>query len=400
MAISGKREARYVIGLMCGTSADGVSAALIKTSGYLRERTVEVVRHLIEPYPQELSDRLFRLFPPNRFSAEEYAIAHRDFGRLLAEVSITVAEQAGLSIRNVSEVVVQAPTLIHKRPEGNKLGVHIEVGEAAVIAEMTKVPVVCDLRPSDIAAGGHGAPLSVYVDYMLFADKKLGRAIQNIGGIANVTFVPADCGLEDLLSFDTGPGNLVIDGVVKALTNGAEEFDRDGERASRGKVSEALMNRLMGIPYLQLTPPKTTGREEFGDPFVRWFMEQARELRLTEDDMVATATAFTAKCIGCHYREFLIPKSHLDEVILYGGGAHNKTLVRMVTQEVAPARVRMHDEFGISGDAREAVTWAILGDEALAGYATNVPAASGATRRVLLGKIVCTEPGSGKWIAS
>lgn len=391
-------ESHYVIGMMCGTSGDGVSAALIKTKGYQLERKTEVVAFEVEPYPDDLYRRLFMLFPPNRFSAEELAFVHREFGLLLGNVALRIANQAGLLMSNVTAVVVQAPTLLHKRPEDEELGVHIEVGEAAIIADMTGIPVVCDLRPSDIAAGGHGAPLSVYADYMLFADKKLGRAIQNIGGIANVTFVPAGCQLEDLLSFDTGPGNMVIDGIVKVITNGAEKFDFDGVRAARGTVSAELMNELMEIPYLKLAPPKTSGREDFGESFITWYFERARKYRLTDDDMVATATAFTAKCIGYHYKKYLVPKNHLDEVILYGGGAHNQCLVRMISEEIAPIKLRMHDEFSISGDARESVTWAILGDEAMAGLVTNVPAASGASHGVVLGKIVCTKPGNGRWI--
>lgn len=392
-------KTRYVIGLMCGTSGDGVSAALVKTRGYLRDRKTEVIEYLAESYPEEIYSSLFKLYPPNRFSAEEFAKVHQGLGTWLGEISLKTASSAGLSIDKVSEVVVQAPTLIHERPSKGKDGVHIEVGDASIIAEMTKIPVVCDLRPNDVAAGGHGAPLSVYADYMLFSDKKSGRAIQNIGGIANVTFVPADCSIDDLLSFDTGPGNMVIDGIVKIITHGAEKYDCDGKRASLGKVNGKLLDELMEAPYLKLDPPKTSGREDFGDPFVDWFMKRASEIGMSENDMVATATAFTARCIGFHYRKYLHPKSHLDEMVLYGGGAHNQVLVEMLKDEVKPVKVRMHDEFGILGDAREAVTWAILGDEALAGYTTNVPVASGARHRVVLGKIVCSEPGKGRWIA-
>lgn len=391
-------KSRYVVGLMCGTSGDGASAVVVKTNGYLRQRKTEVVAFDVFPYPADLYERLFKLFPPNRFSAEEFAYAHREFGVLLGNVTLQIVKKANLKPEEISAVVVQAPTLIHQRPENGEMGVHIEVGEAAVIADMTGIPVVSDLRPSDVAAGGHGAPLSVYADYMLFADEKLGRAVQNIGGIANVTFVPANCQLEDLLSFDTGPGNMVIDGIVKVITNGAEKYDHDGVRAARGKVSEALIRELMDIPYLKLSPPKTSGREDFGDHFVEWFIGQARKHGLEDDDMVATATAFTARCIAYHYKKYLIPKSHLDEMILYGGGAHNKTLVKFLEREIHPVKLRMHDEFPIFGDARESVTWAILGDEALGGHVTNVPAASGASHGVVLGKIVCTKPGKGKWI--
>jgi anhydro-N-acetylmuramic acid kinase len=392
-------NSRLIVGLMCGTSGDGVSAALVRTSGYLRERKTSVIAYKVEPYPVDLYQRLFKVFPPNLFPAEDLAYLQREFGILLGNVTLQIVKEAGLTPGDISAVIVQAPTLIHLRPEDGKMGVHIEIGEAAIIADMTGIPVMSDLRPSDVAAGGHGAPLSVYADYMLFADEKLGRAVQNIGGIANVTFVPANCQLKDLLSFDTGPGNMVIDGTVKFITHGAEKYDVDGIRAGRGKVSDELIQEMMKIPYLRLSPPKTSGREDFGDDFVTWFIGEAVKRNLSDDDMVATATAFTAKCIGFHYRKFLMPKSHLDEMILYGGGAHNKTLVKFLAKEIHPVKLRMHDEFSIHGDEREAVTWAILGDEAMAGYVTNVPAASGASHGVILGKLVCTNPGRGKWIA-
>lgn len=391
------KASRFLIGLMCGTSGDGVSAALVKTSGYGVDREIELIAYSVLPYPGLLHDQLFRLFPPNRFSVDELAIVHTEFGKLLGSAALEIARQAGIPIEQVTAVVVQAPTIIHLRPEDGKIGTHIEVGEAAIISEMTGVLVVSDLRPSDVAAGGHGAPLSVFADYVLFAHESLGRAVQNIGGIANVTFIPAGGKMSDLLSFDTGPGNMVIDGVVRILSGGAEEYDRDGVRAGRGKISEAFLSELLDMPYLKLVPPKTTGREEFGDQFVQMFMRRGRELGLSGDDLVATATALTARCIGFHYTNYLIPKSHLDEVILYGGGAHNKTLVKMLESAIAPIRVRMHDEFSIKGDAREAVTWAILGDEAIAGRAANVPATSGARHPVVLGKFVCTRPGRGRW---
>ena len=268
----------------------------------------------------------------------------------------------------------------------------MEVGEAAMIAERTGAPVICDLRPSDVAAGGHGAPLSAYADYALFVDPACGRAIQNIGGIANVTFIPPAASLNDILSFDTGPGNMVIDGVVQQLTDGRSLFDEDGMCAAQGMVHEALLAELMQHPYLQKHPPKTTGREDFGEPFVGHVLDRARALGLADDDIVATVTAYTAECIQLHYQRELLPRGRLDEMILYGGGAHNKTLLGMIQERIAPIRVRRHEEFGIPGDAREAVTWIILGDETLAGHAGNVPSASGAKHRVVLGKIVDPRP--------
>jgi anhydro-N-acetylmuramic acid kinase len=268
----------------------------------------------------------------------------------------------------------------------------MEVGEPAIIAERTRTLVVCELRPSDIAAGGHGAPLSAFVDHALFADQVRGRAIQNIGGIANVTYLPPGATLDDILAFDTGPGNMVIDGVVQRLTDGRDAYDADGQWAARGTIHQDLLDELMRYPYIAKSVPKTTGREDFGDPFIEYVLSRAVELEVAHDDLVATVTAFTAACIHAHYERELIPRGRLNEAILYGGGAHNRTLVDMIARRLAPVRVRMHDEFGIPGDAREAVTWAMLADETLAGHAGNVPAASGARHPVVLGKIVDLRP--------
>lgn len=381
---------------MCGTSHDGVSAAAVETRGYGSDREVRLLRHLVLAYPAPLRDRLIAVFPPSPFTATELAHLHRDFGALLSEAALEVLRQAGRRPSEVACVAVQAPTLFHEAPEGDSPGVHMEVGEAAVISERTGAPVVADLRPSDVAAGGHGAPLSAFVDYVLFSHPELGRAIQNIGGIANVTFLRAGGGMEDVLAFDTGPGNMLIDGVARAVSQGEETFDRDGRRAARGRIRENLLAELLAHPYLEQRPPKTTGREDFGAPFVERVLQRAGELGIAYDDLVATVTAYTAECIRLHYERELLPRGRLDEVILYGGGARNPVLVRMIRERVRP-RVRLHEEFGIPGDAREAVTWAILGDESLAGRPANVPAASGARHPVVLGKVVCIWPGRGRW---
>jgi len=376
--------ARILVGLMCGTSGDGVSAVLVETEGYGRNRRVRVLAHTVFAYPEDLRRRLFRLFPPQQFTADALAFLHRDMGQFLGDVALEIIHLGDHVPADVAGIAVQAPTMFHGPPGVNQTGVHMEIGEAAMIAERTGAPVICDLRPSDVAAGGHGAPLSAYVDYVLFVDPVRGRAIQNIGGIANVTFLPPAASLDDVLSFDTGPGNMVIDGVVQHLTDGRALFDEDGMRAARGTVHEDLLAELMQHPYLQKHPPKTTGREDFGEPFVASVLGRAHALGLADDDIVATVTAYTAECIRLHYQREFLPRGRLDEMILYGGGAQNRTLLRMIQERMAPIRVRRHEEFGIPGDAREAVTWTILGDETLAGHAGNVPSASRARHRVVL----------------
>ncbi|MDE0232581.1 MAG: anhydro-N-acetylmuramic acid kinase [bacterium] len=381
---------RILVGVMCGTSGDGISIGMVSTSGVGRERRVKLLRHEVIPYPTEARRQLFRLFPPQRFSAAELGVAHQLFGRLIGAAVLAVLYRSGLGPGDLTAVVTQAPTLIHCPPQEGRDGFHLEIGEPAIISEMVGVPVVADLRPSDVAAGGHGAPLSAYADWVLFSHPRLNRAIQNIGGIANVTFVPADAALDDVLAFDTGPGNMVIDAVVQRLSGGRELFDAGGGRAARGEVHQPLLRRLMDHPYLAGPIPKTSGREDFGEPFAEETFVKAASLGVSDDDLIATVTAFTAECIAFHYQRELTPRGGVDEVVLYGGGANNATLVEMLSRRLAPTRIRFHDEFGIPGDAREAVTWAILGDETLAGRPANVPSASGARHRVVLGKVVST----------
>jgi anhydro-N-acetylmuramic acid kinase len=381
-------DKRLLVGLMCGTSGDGVSAAMIETEGYGRERGLRVLVHQVFPYPDEIRERLFSLFPPHSFTAADLAHLHRDLGEVLAEAVLAVVALGGRKPAELVAVAVQAPTLFHGQPLRAQGGVHIEIGEAAIVAERTGAVVVCDLRPSDIAAGGHGAPLSAFVDWVLFTEGARGRAVQNIGGISNVTFLPPGATEGDVVCFDTGPGNMIVDGVVQILSGGRETLDRDGAWAARGQVQGNLLTELLEHPYLTLRPPKTTGREEFGLHFAEHVVERSRSLGIDADDVVATVTAYTAECIGLHYDRELRPRSRLDEVVLYGGGAHNPTLVAMLRRRIAPTPLRLHDEFGIPGDAREAVTWAILADESLAGRPANIPAASGAQHPVVLGKFV------------
>jgi anhydro-N-acetylmuramic acid kinase len=361
-------------------------------SGYGIERRVELLAHRVSPYPTELRERLFSMFVPQAFTAEALGFLHRDMGEHLAGVALDVIRLGNWRAEGITGIAVHAPTLFHSRPCGGRDGVFMEVGEGAIIAERCGARVICELRPSDVAAGGQGAPLSAYVDYILFRDEVLGRAIQNVGGIANVTFLKPGAELDDVLSFDTGPGNMVIDGVVGRITGGTSLYDEDGIRGARGTVSRELLGWLTAQDYVTQPLPKTAGREEFGQQLVDAILERARVMDIGSDDVVATVTAFTAECIGIHYRRELLPRGRLDEMVVYGGGAHNSTLMRMIREQLPQVQVRLHGEVGVPGDAREAVTWAILADETLAGNAGNVPAASGARHRVVLGKVVDPRP--------
>jgi anhydro-N-acetylmuramic acid kinase len=267
----------------------------------------------------------------------------------------------------------------------------LQVGEGSVIAERTGAIVVCDFRTRDVAAGGAGAPLVPYVDFCLFAREGEVRALQNIGGIANVTVVPPPDRPEQVLAFDTGPGNMIIDAVAKELRQDEAAYDKDGQFSALGEVDERLLQRLLAHPYLDLEPPKTTGREVFGAEFSRVLIEEYDPNRLI--DLLATVTKFTAETIVRAYRRWILSRGKLAEAIISGGGAYNRTLLRHLRELLAEdsVPVRSFDEIkdiGFPGKAKEAVAFAVLANETVQGRASNLPRATGARRPAILGKIV------------
>ncbi|MFB0555650.1 MAG: anhydro-N-acetylmuramic acid kinase, partial [Phycisphaerae bacterium] len=243
-----------------------------------------------------------------------------------------------------------------------------------------------DFRPRDMAAGGEGAPLVPYADYILFGHNRLSRAVQNIGGIANVTFLPCGCKRDDIIAFDTGPGNVVIDSIIQLISGGKKRFDPAGKIAAKGSVNKRLLNEMLRHPFLRRHPQKSTGREEFGSAFANRIYQKAAQQGLSDSDIVATVTAFTANSIAKAYYQFL--PTMPDEVILCGGGSHNNTLVEMLRSELPNAKMLSTEDFGISVDAKEAVSFAILAWATINGLTNNMPGATGADRQVVLGKII------------
>jgi anhydro-N-acetylmuramic acid kinase len=374
---------RLVIGLMSGTSADGIDAALCRLSGSGESLRAAVVDFACTPYAPDLRAALLALFTPEA-PVGEVARMNVHLGRLFAGAALNLMRRTGLSPGDVDLIASHGQTVCHL-PAG---GATLQIGEPAVIAELTGLPVVADFRARDMAAGGQGAPLVPYADYVLFRDPHRTRAIQNIGGIANVTLLPAGGGIGDVLAFDTGPGNMVIDALVAALSDGARRYDEDGAWAEQGRVSEELLDTLMAHPFLSRPPPKSTGREDFGAHFAADLLAAARARGLSEADTVAAATAFTAASIAAAYRQFIMPQHRLDEVILGGGGSYNRALVRMLAARLSDVPLRTHEDYGISGEAKEALAFAILGNETMFGRPANVPTATGASHTVVLGKIV------------
>jgi anhydro-N-acetylmuramic acid kinase len=380
------RKRVRVAGLMSGTSVDGVDVAIVD----ICDAKVKVVAFDVFPHKPALRREILGLCHPDSARVDRICHLNHVLGEVFAEALIKLCRKRGIALDSIDLIGSHGQTIWHQ-PEGGRYGGRtirstLQIGEPSVIAQRTGITTVADFRPRDMAAGGQGAPLVPYADYVLFRDSKVSRAVQNIGGIANVTFLPRACKRDDILAFDTGPGNMVIDGTMCLVTGKKRRYDRGGALAARGHVDKSLLRTMLQHPFLRRRPPKSTGREEFGQSYCEWFSRKTQKRALSPEDMVATVTAFTARTIADAYRKFL-PEMP-DEMILCGGGAHNRTLVRILQREMAAVKIRTTDEFGIDVDAREAVAFAILAWATIRGTANNVPSATGAVEPVVLGKVV------------
>jgi anhydro-N-acetylmuramic acid kinase len=371
-----------VVGLMSGTSVDGIDAAVCQVEGAPPDLRADLLAFTKTDFETGLRSRIFQAFTPQTGTVDLICALNFEIGEAFAQAALNAIEEANLTRDRVHLIGSHGQTIYHL--PGGPAPSTLQIGEAALIAERTGITTIADFRVADMAAGGQGAPLVSYVDYLLLAHAGKTRAVQNIGGIANVTLLPAGCSRAEVLAFDTGPGNMLIDYAVRRATDGKLEYDRDGRLASRGRVDEGLLAELMSHAFLARSPPRTTGREEFGSQFGGRVWQRAKAQRMADQDIVATLTAFTARSIAHAYRCFLPP---VEEVILGGGGGYNPVLRRMIERDLAPARVLLHEDFGLSSDAKEALAFAVLAYETWHGRPGNLPSATGASHRVVLGKI-------------
>lgn len=390
------KPSRLVIGLMSGTSVDGIDAALVRIEGHGAGANVKEIAFRSYPFPSGLRTKVFRLFDPQEARVD--AICQLDFllGEVFAAAVDRLLQDCGRTRDEVDLVASAGQTVWHdpqpvvEEPDVDWIDHPLvtrstfAIGQSAVIAERTGITTIGDLRVRDVAAGGQGAPLVAYADWVLLRDPDLGRCVQNIGGIGNVTYLPPGASPGDVIAFDTGPGNMVIDALVDLATNGAQTFDENGALAAQGSVAPALLAAWLDDPYFRTAPPKTTGREHFGVQFARRLMDEARELPF--EDLMATATALTAESIARAYRDFILPLGPIDQVIVGGGGNHNPTLLAMLRERLPGISLLSHEDFGIDSDAKEAIALAIIANDAVAGFDTNIPGATGG-RPTVLGKI-------------
>lgn len=387
-------EKMIVAGVMSGTSADGIDVALVRVGPEAgrRRRAPVLIGHTAFSYSPGVRKAVLSAMNAGHAKVADLARLNFLLGELYADAILAAQRQYRTKINLVG---CHGQTLYHQGEAraflGRKVATTWQTGEAAVIAERVGVPVVSDFRPADMAAGGKGAPLVPYLDYLWFRDAHVGRIVQNIGGIANLTAIAAGASPEQVFAFDCGPGNMVIDAVTHEVFR--RPFDRGGKIASSGRVIEPVLHRLLRRSFFEMKPPKTAGREEFGREFVHEFLRMCRRSR--KQDIVATATALTARSIGDAVERFVLGaatssrRSIFHEIILSGGGAKNATLVKMLAERLAPQniRVRFSDEFGLPSEAKEAVAFAVLAYETWQRRPSNVPSATGARRPAILGKI-------------
>ena len=375
-----------VAGLMSGTSADGVDAAIID----INPDKVNVLAFDTFPYSSKLRCSILRLCGSSLCNAADVCHFNFALGEVFAESVGKLCKKSGIGLNTIDLIGSHGQTIYHN-PNGRRFDKKtvrstLQIGEPSIIAQRTGITTVADFRPRDMAAGGQGAPLVPFADYFLFRDKHRNRAVQNIGGIANVTYLPANYRTGDIIAFDTGPGNMIIDGIISIISRGKQKFDRGGRIAARGTIDKAILDDMLRHPFLSQRPPKSTGREEFGSRYCDVLYRKMKNKKIPAEDIMATVTAFTAGSIVRAYQKFL-PQMP-DEVILCGGGAHNATLVKMLRQGLNKSRILLSDEFGISCDAKEAVSFAILAYATIRGVANNVPSATGAKQPLILGKII------------
>lgn len=383
----------YCIGLMSGTSLDGVDAVLLDISGCGFDTKVKQVDFQTYDLPEDIKVKIKEACLNLKASTALICSLNFELGYIFSKAVKDICASNNIKSEELGFVATHGQTIYHiPKKTGDYIPSTLQVGEPSIIAYENNVKVISNFRTMDMAAGGEGAPLVPFSEFILYGGRGENIALQNIGGIGNVTIIPGEKDMRKIYAFDTGPGNMMIDEACNRLFG--LKYDANGDIAMGGNISEKLMEELMSHPYLNMLPPKTTGREDFGEQFIVDILNRYKDLR--GEDIVTTFTQYTANTIVENYKRYVLTQTNIEKVIIGGGGAHNKTLVEAIQKGLGNIKVYTQDEIGYSSDAKEAIAFAIMGNETINGNCSNVPTATGAREYVILGNI--TLPPKGKML--
>jgi anhydro-N-acetylmuramic acid kinase len=380
-----------VLGLMSGTSADGIDVALVRIAGAPPRLRARLENFAALPFPSDVRAAVLRIANGAPTTTEEISQLNFRLGHLFARAALDACRRFRISPRKIALIGSHGQTIYHQGNAsaflGQRVASTLQIGEPSVIAAETGVTTVGDFRPADMARGGQGAPLVPFVDYLLYRHARLGRVALNIGGIANVTVIPRAAQPAQVLAFDTGPGNMVIDALVRHFTRGRMRYDRGARIAARGRLLPGLLDALLGDPYFRQRPPKTAGREQYGAPFAEKLIASGKKRGARPEDLVRTATMLTALSIVDAFHRWILPRTRIQQLIVSGGGAHNPLLMAQIQAALPKIQLVHSGEFGVPEDAKEAFAFAVLAYETFHGRPANLPGATGAKRPAILGKI-------------
>ncbi|MBK7104335.1 MAG: anhydro-N-acetylmuramic acid kinase [Ignavibacteriae bacterium] len=384
-----KKEKKYVVGIMSGTSLDGVDVALVEVEGNSIFTKINLIGFLEYPFPIGLKDKLLKNSIKESSNVEDISQLNFLIPNIYFKAIQSLCNNINFPISKIDLIGTHGQTIQHLPQKQNYFGYNIsstfQIGDPAVLAKISGIVTIGDFRTGDMALGGEGAPLIPYFDFILFHSKQKNRALLNIGGISNFTILNKEKGLEDVLAYDVGPGNMLIDTLTKKLFN--LEFDKDGEIAKSGKLNNKLFKALkLNDNFIERKPPKSTGREYYGENFLSILFNEFEDVK--SEDWLHTITKFTSYGIYRNYQKFIEEETKIDELIISGGGAKNKFLYECLINDFGEkVEIKIIDDIGISSDAKEAVCFAILANETISGNPTNIPRTTGASRPTILGKI-------------
>jgi len=386
-----KRNSMLVLGIMSGTSADAIDVVLTRISGAPPRFDAKLLNHTSISFPLQLRKEILRVAEQQSISAGDLSQLNFRLGEVFAQAALAACRRFRVAPKKIALIGSHGQTILHQGGPvpylDRRTASTLQIGEPAIIAARTGITTVADFRPADIAQGGQGAPLVPYADYLLYRHEKLGRVSLNLGGIANITVIPASAQPAQILAFDTGPANMLIDALVAHFTRGRRNYDKNAQLAQQGRSIPALVDELMRDPYLKLAPPKSTGREYYGRSYLLKLLAMGKRHRAKPNDLIRAATIFTALSIVDALNRFVLPKTKIDQLIVSGGGAHNPLIMGQISAALPRVQMVPSSELGVPEDAKEAFAFALLAYETFHHRPSNVPSATGARRPAILGKI-------------